>query len=499
MTLEQNKMLVLGGMLYLEEVRDTYLSSFSSVYDRVFDTTTELAYANVEGVIAKCIRVDSKVNSSVIINYLGEYYDKIPPLNKVLKNDYATIVEELVRHDKYTPNICNNILTQTVAIRAAQELKAVVNDPLKYTKVDSAVKKYQDTVNKAKVSKASKEFRVFNPAEDMEDLLVYKERVQTGVSVIDSLLQGGIAVGEHIGILGPTGGGKSVLANQLKCNLAIQGFNVLAIQTEQDIEGDIAEREYTYLTGEPISTFRSKSYHSLSEEVKAKIKVAKSILGRIRDASLSRINSEDCEKGIPLVIKLLEDTYKTFPFSYLLMDWLGSLVTSFVVTGQGGRMSYQENCEKVISAINRWASPKDITVVWFHQTTTEAQAREPAYKPKKEDSFGYRSFAQKLFFCLQIGTASSIEGGDKICYLVLGKGRMQAVLKTEIVVKLVGDYMRMEEPPSGEYILDKQGQFVHKDTKFDTEDFDSDEDDDDGEGGYDYKPSKFDKFANGFK
>lgn len=451
---------VLGGLMRLKEVRERYLQLFPKTYDRAFGGETRNVYASIEGVIAQCIRPDIDVDFNVLMNYLLSYYDRIPPNDGTFKLQYVTVLDELSKDMKYTPKICFRHLEAIAKNKAETKLKSKLLNPANRANMQEAIEEY--IAETATVESQENGLKLYHPFKDRQKLLRKKKRIPTGVSIIDSILQGGIVPGEHLGILGPSGGGKSIIANQLVCNFAIRKLDTLIVQFEQPIDGDIAERLFAYLTGRPITDFRDKGM-DLPEEVLQDMDKVESIMDHIRCISYVDKTVSTANGGPQEIIKDLQSVYDGgFKFKFLVMDWLGAAVTGFMRTSSSDVGNFQQSAQILMDDVNKWAKQHGVTIIWMHQTSTNVQDREPAYQPKKEDSYNYKSFSHKIEFCLQLGTPTRRPDGTNVHYLCIGKGRTASLSKDHIIVKMLGAMMRFEEAAPDEFVLNKKGQFVTK-------------------------------------
>jgi hypothetical protein len=85
---------------------------------------------------------------------------------------------------------------------------------------------------------------------EVSDNEVVSERPQpTGCVILDSLLGGGVVPGECIGILGPTGGGKTLLACQAAVSTAVNGRHSLIFGYEQPVVPVMRDRLRSCATG----------------------------------------------------------------------------------------------------------------------------------------------------------------------------------------------------------------------------------------------------------
>ena len=458
---DTSKELILGGLLYFQELRQHYIRNVCEAENikSLLSDVTRTPYATAENLIRLYIKADVTTTPVVIMRRMLEQYSKIPPAQQQYKQEFMELIAVLDDESRFTEQICMKALQEriqaTVAMSLIEELRnAKTNRDLKET-VKSALEGLEKSEN------TSSGAVLYDPIADMEKLLVNTPRVPTGIKFLDELTGGGLVFGEHLGILGPSGGGKSTITNQLVCNLAIQGYNSLLIQFEQTISGDITNRVFSYLTEEPIETFRGKSFNQIPTNVIDKLKSMKGISSRIRMTSFCDGNMEKSKAGsvqdiIDTIDKAIESGF--YP-QVVLIDWLGAAVMDFMRVSSTDR-SYPLAAEELQDNLNKYGKTKGITFVYLHQTSNAAQNQPPSYKPTKNDSYQYGAFANKLETCLQIGRSTTQKDDTQVCWLVVGKARSAVPGKAQIV-RLNGRMARIEQTEPGEYIIGIGGQFMH--------------------------------------
>ena len=450
--LELEKTTVLGGLVYFPSVRKKYTDIVKPL-EKIIDQHRS-AYNSMESLLAVLIRADNQVKSEYLMKMLVEQYNRISPASVDLRSDYINILEQLDNGAIFTEDLCLRLLDETIKAKAVRELQAAMAEP---AKVNEAVDLYQRTVETIKKNPGD-EIRIWKPFDDMEELMKEMPRTPTGVAIFDKILAGGIALGEHTGILGCSGGGKTILANMLQCNLAIRKFNTLFIQTEQTISGDIATRMYSYMLGVPCATFAGKEYRQIDPEIIKRIKDMKPVWDHMRcvstadkTAKTSRASNEVVE-----IIKQVMDT--GFMPQFVIIDWLGKLVLDFMRGSESDNQGFYMKAEDLKATLNTFFRANGISAIYLHQTDTTAQNREPGYKPRKNDADKYRAFANDLESCVCIGTATKFDNGLQVAWIGADKARMMQSGRY-VMAKIDGSRARITECEDGEYALNAKGQF----------------------------------------
>ena len=194
------KATVLGGLIYFQSVRDKYISVVKNI-ERIIDTQRS-AYQSMEGLLSLLIRADRLVKPEYLMHMLAQQYEKLPPSDTEMRKSYASVLAQLDQRELFTEGICGRLLEETIQAKAIRELQSEISQPKtrSVAALQDAMDRYNSTINTIR-KKPEDEIRIWNPLEDMEELMVEKPRTPTGVAIIDKLLAGGIALGEHTGIL----------------------------------------------------------------------------------------------------------------------------------------------------------------------------------------------------------------------------------------------------------------------------------------------------------
>ena len=450
------KKLLLGGILYFKSCREQYLQAVKGSATTLLDPDNMTAYSMLERSIKLFISADIEVRSRVLMRRFAEDMRKLPQANTTLINEYIDIVEELDNAEQFTEQICSNILkelSKTAILRSTlEELKKLRSVPQTQEALRAAADKL------AGVDKPGK-LTLYNPVMAAKDVLVHRDKIPTGITFLDYLLGGGIVWGEHGGCLGPPSGGKSLLANMILCNLAIQGHNVMLLQFEQSIKynSDIMSRIYAYLTRLPRSEFADKTYEELSETAKKALQSCEKVSSHIRVGSFT---DDTVARTVDTIIETIDDAIESgFEPKMVIIDWLGAVVSEFLASATGSDANYPVLAQQIQDQLASYGKSKNISFFFLHQSSNDAAAKPPSYRPNMFDSYFFRGFSQKLEFCLELGTKSKQPGGTFACWLHCGKVRGAEPDKS-VVILLDGANAKMESTRDGEYIVNSKGQFT---------------------------------------
>jgi RecA/RadA recombinase len=142
-----------------------------------------------------------------------------------------------------------------------------------YDELQQADSDDPDAVGKA-IDKASKAFntnpfdglKIENPFTNIAHYVQEAARRPTNLPFMDRILDGGLCVGESIGILAPSGGGKTTMGLQFAAGQVEQEEHVLYLSTEQALRGDLAVRLFVLASRAERADFRY-GYKGLSPDI----------------------------------------------------------------------------------------------------------------------------------------------------------------------------------------------------------------------------------------
>jgi len=272
-----------------------------------------------------------------------------------------------------------------------------------------------------------------NPLTVADDSLVSAPRVPLHVPALDLLLGGGITDSECIGVLGPSGGGKTLLAIQAASALAHNREHCLYYTYEQPAE-ELRPRIISCMTRLPSSRFSNMRVDELDAEAKSKLEELKpfSQYLTIVDRSSAGDNTLEIDTRIR---RAVEEGKKP---RLVVIDWAWILVTRVAAASGRKQTVERQHLMTVMDAFKSMASKYRVSFMILQQLSTEQAKRSPSKKPQWFNAAEAGNFAWLLPYCFAIGQAD----GNGYCYLVGSKAR--AAKKQDCIMRLMGEYNRFD-------------------------------------------------------
>ena len=299
----------------------------------------------------------------------------------------------------------------------------------------------------ADMNMASKAKRV-KPLLSLSKYMVKQDRKPLGIPFWDA--RGGSFIpGEIIGLLGPSGGGKTVLSMMVLCEQAKRGEHCIYFTYEQEIAGDIIERICCYLSGVPITEFREKGLSDLAPEVRAKLNFAHEIMERITIVDLS--SGDFGAGGTREVIEHIEDAKNDNETpGIVIIDWLGAMIDRNAAKTKNVDMAqrYRILGPQFVDDFGMYFRDAKVAGMIVHQLCNEAGSQPSGRVPTKYDAHEFKSFCQKM---TSMGCLGTLEKDYNIC--IFNPAKTRKTDARHLQVHLNGKYQKFEEA-SGHYKVD---------------------------------------------
>lgn len=184
----------------------------------------------------------------------------------------------------------------------------------------------------------------------------------SGLAWFDEIIGGGFMPGEAYSCLGPTGGGKSTLATRLAVSLAMQGYKVVMILTEQTFaEPRVRAKFWGIITGLPYETFlQYKSEKDIPPDILSPEVLAKSNIIRKNILCFDRNHVTSVEH-----VRGLARRHRPH---VLFLDWAGTLANVIMENPADPLSKDRHLClRKIADVMNEIAKECNNCPLVFHQ------------------------------------------------------------------------------------------------------------------------------------
>lgn len=278
-------------------------------------------------------------------------------------------------------------------------------------------------------------------------------RVPTGVSFFDMLLGGGTLPTECYGILGPSGGGKTLLAIQIACSMAERGQHVEYFSYEQPVK-DIQPRVLSCAAKVPIDKISGRSWADMGSDIQQKIQ-------RVATTSKSYLHLHDRSadgSSIADIGNVIRERLESgVTPSLVVVDWIWPLVLRMLANSNRRNAEERKILQAVSEEFKSMAAKYNVAFLLLHQLSTEMVKKSPSKKPQWFNSAEAGSFAWLLHYCIAIGRADA----QGYCWLVGSKARNAAAQDT--LVKRDGLLQRFDATKSSMVYDTRRSEFVDED------------------------------------
>jgi RecA/RadA recombinase len=259
-------------------------------------------------------------------------------------------------------------------------------------------------------------------------------RMPTGVTMVDMLLGGGIRPTECYGILGPSGGGKTLLALQLAASLAGRKRRVLYYTYEQPAT-ELQPRLLSCAAKIPRSKIDNKAWSDMDDPTRNAIaevaKYCKSHLSLIDRSSAG-------DNAVEIGARIQRDVGRGQKPDLVIIDWIWILAMRYAATKRLKGGDERRALLDLIDQFKGMASEHGTSILLLNQLSTEAAKKSAGTKPQWFNSAEAGNFAWLLAYCFAIGTADA----NGYCYLVGSKAR--GTRKQDTIMRLNGELNRFD-------------------------------------------------------
>ena len=355
------------------------------------------------------------------------------------------------------------VFVQKVAqLDAGRKIMASLSNNADLMSLEAVINKSKRDISTLEETTSTRSQVVYSPFREIEKLATYSPRIPTGINWMDEITSGGGREGELWLILGPSGGGKSMLTIQYACAQALMGNSVLWCSYEQALEGDLAERIIANVTDESLDRIRDVGFNHLPEDIQRKFWAA--VAGAddklvAMDMTKLTFNPDFDSKDNGGMYSVWQQYNKLKAEGRapktIIIDWIGAMMSVIAtVTGRDLATGFQFMTQAEIDIARKMAKEEPVQIIFFHQTDTKSQHARPVYIPDKTCALNMKTMANFMDIVITLSNRDV----HNILYMSAVKSRKgNTISKT---VKLVGDKCRFENAPG--WAPDTNGNFYNQ-------------------------------------
>lgn len=309
--------------------------------------------------------------------------------------------------------------------------------------VRTAIEQQYQTLNVSSI-------KTIDPFDIDVGTLTIPNREPTGLTFLDLLLGGGTLDTECYGILGPSGGGKTVMSVQLGCSLAARGQHVEYFTYEQPAE---EMRPRILSCAAKVSSERLKG--DIDKETREKLTKAKETHQKYFHLH-DRASEGDNTAEIATVIQQSIDEGRKPRM--VIVDWIWPLILRMTAASDRRQVDERKLLQRATDDFKSMAAKYRVPIWLVHQLSVEVAKKSPGRKPQWFNSAEAGSFAWLLHYCFAIGTKDAHD----FCWLVGSKAR--SAKNQDTLLHLNGEYnrfdatdKRMVYDPRSQTFVDEEG------------------------------------------
>lgn len=380
------------------------------------------------------------------INDMDDFRDYATEADTFIKFCEDTPEDQLseTHGDKYLTalildNVRKGLLTKAESLYSLQEMDAFINDV-------SQINIQPKAAN-----------NMCEPLMNIAQFLNEAPLVKTGVDPLDLVSGGGMPRATVNGLLGPTGGGKTMLTYQVAMGQAKKKQHVLVNTYEQGIEGDISQRLCSGMLEVDISELR-KPWDQWTKEHQEKFLKFNPHVGPYVHINDMTLPGQGC-----LGIKDIAASYEVLCSrgeepTYIIVDWLKPLIMRYLVSNnmETNDANWRQQAYLFLDQCGQFVKDTNTIMIVNHQLDTMTSRASPRKKPVVTDAMELKSFAFNIDACYLIGNRDK---DTNVAWMLTDKNRRGAPL--DMLVRMNGPLARFDEA-SG-FLADHRGKFIKED------------------------------------
>lgn len=431
-------------MVHLVRCPTVTLKALERLKTTDFDEATELPHKLIWGIVSEFYRKHTTmIPAQIMADKLNDLVPEVPMLadpqiQESVKLVYEACYTRIADADlvpKYALDILANFLFERHTMsRYDQERQEKGMNRQKFQELHE--QSMADNIIGA---------RVVEPFGDSStDKITIAPRQPTGIGFLDDLI-GGMRIGEAMGFLAPSGGGKTTFSNQVAISYAMQGKHVFVFTYEEPISDEYLQPVWACASRLSRSTFENISHFSQipADKLKQFLQAKAKISNYLHYIDMSGTGGSGSGFGGVEEIEtvLLEYREKGISVDAFIIDWFWPMFKRWTSTAtrtfgessgeeRGRAQLCTDRIKQLCGRYKCWA--------WVNQQATPSEAKKKK-KMEQQDSAELKSFSWYMNGCLALNTLDEDEYNGTLNY-----SKARSVRKGSIPIHLNGDMATFE-------------------------------------------------------
>ena len=245
-----------------------------------------------------------------------------------------------------------------------------------------------------------------DPFGEPERYLAKIDKFATGVSFLDEALDDGGQLGDFIGFVAPSGGGKTTLGIQICAAQVELKKHVAYFQTEQGIEGDITLRTYVQATKIGRSQWAG-GWKAVSEDTR---QAFEKVRGLWKTYFHSFALRDNMPKSIDELFSYVEELRRVDKApTYVVIDWWGDIRDALMetVTKGNSETAARRAGRTWLKEVKAKADQCQCVVIVLQQLSGDAASKSPDRIQSSHSAQEDRNFNNRMDFCFTCSVLDS--------------------------------------------------------------------------------------------